>query len=211
MRKFIVIFISLVVLVSGCSAPEQSIQTNDELDSISVIEAINNADTIQAKKAVFSFGDSWDIYADGVKVGYVKGVPLYLIGDTYSLFSVNDNLVGSESENFKVINNTANVYDYNNNQTGYISQEVISLLYKFKIYEDDVHVGTAEQNFSIRLDADIKDADDNIEWHISRAIMSLGADVTITRNDSDDVSGMNAMWISLILNEIYEARSSSSN
>lgn len=207
MRKFIVIFISLVVLVSGCSAPEQSIQTNDELDSISVIEAINNADTIQAKKAVFSFGDSWEIYADGVKVGYVKGVPLYLIGDTYSLFSVNDNLVGSESENFKVINSTANVYDYNNNQTGYISQEIISLLYKFKIYEDDALVGTAEQNFSIRLDADIKDADDNIEWHISRAIMSLRADVTITRNDSDDVSGMSAMWVSLILNEIYEASS----
>lgn len=98
------------------------------------------------KKAKISFGDSWDIYADGVKVGYIKGVPLYLIGDTYSLFSTNDNLVSSESENFKVINNTANVYDYNNIQTGYISQEIISLLHKFKIYENSALVGTAEQN-----------------------------------------------------------------
>lgn len=210
---FIAIAIASVLALSGCDASSsQSVSTSDVVsttadfsDSNEVIEKINSATEIRAKKKKISIGDHWDIYADGEQVGVVKGQFVYLIGDVYSLISMDGNLVASESENFKVVNSTAKIYDYNNEQTGSVRQEIFALLSKFEVIENEVVVATSQQKFSLNFTADVKDSNGEVEWKVSRDFISFGANVNITREAGDDVTGMNALWLSLVMNEVYEA------
>lgn len=215
----IIAFLASIFLLTGCStggSPESmpKVTTADVQDSQSVLSTLNKAQTIKIKKSVISFGDEWTVYADGVEVGTIKGKPIYMLGDTYSLFSTKGNLVGSEGEEYRVINHQAKVYDYNNQLTGMIDQQIFSWMLTLKIYDNTMkHVGSLDQNFSFAgLDADIKGANGAAQWHMHKAILSWGADLTIDRKSDDPtVTGLDAIWASVITNEIKESQSGQKN
>lgn len=121
-------------MANGGSEP---LVTNSVDDSESVLKALDSAVKITAKKAVLAFGDRWTVSADGVEVGEVRGQAIYLIGDTYSLFSNAGNLVGSEAEGYRVIHNRAETYDYNNQPRGEIKQTFSMFLSKYEIKDTD--------------------------------------------------------------------------
>lgn len=204
----------MLIGFTGCEAGFESseMKTTNEADSLAVVEALNNATEIKAEKAPFSIGDKWDIYADGVLIGQVRGVPFYLVGDTYSLYSVDGSFVGAEAENFKLVNSTADTFDHNGDKVGRLESEIFTWLAKVNIFDGENKVGTASQKFGFAFNAEINDMDENVEWKMERAVFSIGASVTITRTDSNetDVNGMNALWASLMMNEIYEAAQSNS-
>lgn len=85
------------------------------------------------------------------------------------------------------------------------------------IYRGSTQVGKSEQQFGLSLNTDIKNADGSVSWHMNKAMFSFGADLTITRksagnsNDESSVSGMEALWTSLAMNEIHEARANSNS
>lgn len=47
-----------------------------------------------------------------------------------------------------------------------------------------------------------------MEWKVKRDLVSLGASVTLDKENQDDISSVNALFMALMLNEIYEAESS---
>lgn len=65
--------------------------------------------------------------------------------------SLDGDQVGFETEDFLKLNRGATIHDASNNERGRIEQKVISIGYKFNIYEGDEQVGTTEQNFSLGL------------------------------------------------------------
>lgn len=217
MRKFLVLIVLMVTVLTGCSVGGSveslpKVTTNDVSDSQAVIDALENADVITIKKDMISFGDHWTVSADGVKVADIKGQPLYMIGDTYSMFSLNGNLVGSEGEQFRLIERKAKLYDYNNEFTGQIEQEIFSLLYRFTFFDADMNqTGTMEQNFNLVLSADIKDNDGVVVWHFDKDLISLGANINLERRADSDIDAMTAVWMTVIANEIAEADDSRSS
>lgn len=177
-------------------------------DAAAVLDAINEADEIFAEKALFSFGDNWTIYADGEKVGSVHGEFIKLIGDAYSLYTTNGHFVGAEEEKFRIIAHEARIFDADMNETGSITRNVLNLLQSFDIKKGSTLVGTMKQNFSLGLDATIKTPADTDAWKIERKVMSLNAKVTVKRVGESEVTGMDALWMALVSNEVFEAEAS---
>lgn len=205
-------------MLTGCSmAYENSnnapLVTQDSIDSESVLEALENATTIEAKKSVFSFGDHWAISADGVEIGEIRGVLIYALGDTYSLFSNKGNLVGSEGEAFRVINHKAKLYDYNNIERGVIQEHFNPFLAQYSFLNaDEAQVGKASQKLSIAMNFNIMDMNDNKEYKISKNLISFGAKVKIEKlKENTSVSAIDALWLAVIASEVDEAKNSKNN
>lgn len=218
MRKLVAPMLMVTtVLLAGCSVGGSveslpKITTADEFDSRAVIDSLETAGTITLKKDVISWGDNWTVTADGVEVAEIKGQPLYMIGDTYSMFSANGNLVGSEGEQFRLVDHKAKLYDYNNDFAGMIDQEMASVLYKFTIFDADMNkVGTMNQKLSFALTGDIKDNEGDVAWRMSKSMVSVGAKITLERKSASDVDAMSAIWMSVVMNEIAEAAEDEEN
>lgn len=216
MRKMLaVLVLALITVLTGCSvggSPESlpKVTTGDKADSLAVIETLNNAKNIQLRKTVISFGDEWTVVADGREVAKIKGQPLYMIGDTYSMFTLKGNLVGSEGEQFRIINHRADLYDYNNTKIGSIDQEVLSFLYKFTFRDAAGNVtGKMDQDFNLVLAGTMMDANGTPAWKFSKQFLSWGATLDLTRQSSDTrIDVMSAIWMTVIINEIDESRQS---
>lgn len=181
--------------------------TQDVADSESVVTALESADRITAKKAPFSLGDRWTISADGKEIGEIRGEAIYLIGDTYSLFSAAGNLVGSEAEGYRVIYHSAKLYDHSNEPRGEIKQKFAWLLAEYEILGADGEVrGTAKQNLSFTMNFDVLGKGGAPEYSISKAAFAIGADLTIEAKSKDrSVDAIDALWIAVIASEVEEA------
>lgn len=206
---FIAMITMIALAVTGCAPNVVDAHGDSDVDT--VISKVDNADTIEAKKRLMSIGDYWTITADGHDVGTVTGETLKMIGDTYAFHTPNGHFVGAMDEQFRLVNRNAKLYDRNQESIGHISQEVFHLLRVFRIHDQDGQIGKMEQNFSLATKADIVDMDGNTEWSVYRKIFSLGASVTISREDADSVPGVHALFAALMFNEVYESSNSSSN
>lgn len=203
----VITIFSTMFLMAGCG--ETVIEPKGENDIQATIQKLDDAEVIKANKSVLSFGDHWEILADNEKVGEVHGKFLYIIGDTYSFTTNNGYFVGAEQENFAVIQRNAGIYNENEEKIGEIKQEIFTWLIKFTLYKNDEINATTEQNFSLNLSADIKDSDGIVNWHVNRKLISWGSKLEITKETTDpDVEALDALWMSLILNEVYEASNS---
>lgn len=222
MQKYIVTMLaalSLIAVIFAClfliSGSGSSATTVPEGDESAAVEAFKTtlaeAKTVELKKAPLSFGVRYKVLADGEKVGELRGEVLPVLGDTFSLVTTDDVVVASEDEQVLRIARTAKVYDEHRNQTGVIEQKLISLLYEssYKPVEGDGEL-TLKTNFDLRLKGAITDAEGTDQWSYSGKYVSLGAHVTLTRED-EDADAIAAIFLTSIANEIYEAESDDSS
>jgi len=217
--------ISTLLLFSACSMLRSEnfrdvsalpqVITQDVEDSRGVLEQLENADEIVLQKRLISWGDRWAVRVDGDTVAEVRGQPIYLIGDTYSMFSSAGNLVGSEGEAFRLVLNEARIYDYLNEQVGTIRQNFTLLLYNFEFFDIDGNmVGSLQQNFALALNANINNPDDSCAFNIRKDLLSIGARLRVTRcspAENTEIPAINAVWMALILNEIDESSNNNNN
>lgn len=198
-------------VLTGCSmangGTKTPLVTADVADSEATIAALEAADVIGAKKKLLSFGDSWTITADGTEVGEIRGEFIYLIGDTYSLFSTAGNLVGSEAEGYRLVNHRAELYDHSNNPRGEIKQNFTIFLSEYEIKDvDGSTTGTAKQKLNFTMNFDIIGKSGAVEYNISKALISLGADLKIEAKSKDrSVDAIDALWLAVIASEVEEA------
>lgn len=197
----------------GDSSTTTPLVTQDAADSEAVLEKLRWADEITLKKKAMSFNDQYEVSADGEKVGEIQGQYIYTLGDTFSLFSTAGNLVASEGEAYRVVKHEAKLYNYNNEPAGRIQEEISFLLTRWTIYDaNDEKLGQAEQNFSWTLNFDVKNAEGEPEYTISKAAFSIGAEMTIKRVANEPtVPVMNAVWLAAVANEIAEAEEAKNN
>lgn len=197
--------------LTGCSmangGTKEPLVTGDVADSESVLAALEAADVIGAKKAAMSFGDSWTITADGKEIGEIRGEAIYLIGDTYSLFSEADNLVSSEAEGYRVSRHSAELFDYNNEPRGEIKQKFSFFLAEYELKDAEGELrGTAKQNMSFTMNFDVLGKSGAAEYNISKAAFSFGADLKIEAKTKDrSVDAIDALWVAVIASEVEEA------
>lgn len=211
-RKLWAFFVVLVLLLSGCEPQMRAEPTSNVTDSQAVIDALNAADVITAKKHVFSFGDKWDIYADGTQVGYVSGEVIPTLGDSYILYSNSGNVVAAEDENVFTVFNRATTYDMHLREIGEIRGELSLFLMKMRIVRNGEIVGRAEQRFAIGLSAEIVNANGEAAWTARRRLISFGDEIALTgMGAKGDVDAVDALWTALIMNEISNARGKSNS
>lgn len=189
-----------ITTINTSSHPNVSVEEHKSYVD-KTLNTLNKAHNIRLKKDVISWGDHWTVYADGEAIGHVHGKPIYFL-EVYEFTNLDGVVIASEEENLKVINATADLKDWQGNQTGSIEQEIISMLAKLRIYRDNKQVGNIEQKLDLRINAEIT-TNDNAEWKLKGKIVTVGADLTLTRLRSDtEVTPLEAIWSSLILHEI---------
>lgn len=200
----------LVGTLTGCGATVAELpdSTSNVKDSQSVIQTLDEAKEINLKKEVFSIGDSWDVQADGEDIAEMKGQAIPVLGDTYTMYSTDGNVVGSEAQKIAQVMRGATLYDYNNEERGEIEQNLSLMLSKYTITDSTGKtIGTAEQKLSMTLNFDIKNSDGDVEYKVSKAAFSWGASLDVERQvDSPEVSAQDAVWLTVIANEVEEAQ-----
>lgn len=198
----------LVGSLTGCgvTVAELPDPSADQGDSKSVVQTLDDAEKINVHKSVFTLGDHWNVSADGQGVGELKGQTIPVLGDTYSMYSKDGNVVGSEAEQTLQALHGATTYDQNNKERGVIDQNLSLIISNYTIRDAKGNiVGTAQQNLNMTLNFDIKNADGKVEYKVSKAMFSWGASLDIERQVSNpDVSAQDAVWISVIANEVSE-------
>jgi len=192
----------------GDSASNTPLVTQDVADSDKALDTLRWADEIVLKKKVMSFNDQYEVVADGVPVGEIRGQYIYALGDTYSLFTEAGNLVASEGEGYRVTTHKASLFDYNNQPAGEIRENFSFLLTNWSLYDGEAkEIGKAEQNFGLTLDFAVKNAKGETEYKIKKSMFSFGSEMKITRvTNEPTVPVMNAVWLAAIANEIDEAQ-----
>lgn len=193
----------------GENSSTEPLVTADVQDSEQVLETLRFAEKIELKKAAVSVNDVYSVTADGVKLGEIRGQYIYILGDTYSFFSEKGNLVASEGEGYRVVTAEAKLFDFNNEPTGKIKENISWPLTNWSIYNvEDKLIGKAQQNLSLSLDFTVNDETGNPQYKINKNMFSLfGAELSITRIANEaTVPAMDAVWLAAITNEIAEAQ-----
>lgn len=195
----------LAASLSSCASSSNSGSITDDPES--VILALDEADKIVAKKKMLSFGDEWAVTADGQEVGVIRGEAVYLIGDTYSLFSGTDTLVGREAEGYRVVNHRAKIYDEQSNIRGEIKEKLSFTFAEYEILNGAGKVvGNAKQKFSASMKFDVSGTSGSTEYTVSKALLSLNPKVTIERkNVNSSVEAIDALWLAVIASEVDDA------
>jgi len=202
---------AVLSVLTGCSMANggstEPLVTADVADSEAVLDTLEGASVIEAKKAAFTFGDRWTITADGTEIGEIRGQAIYAIGDTYSLFSTAGNLVGSEAEGYRVVHHRAETYDYSNTPRGVIQQKLSMFLSEYEIQDaEGKAVGSAKQNFSLTMNFAVKGKSGSEEYKISKAAFSLTSDLKIEAQSKDrSVDAIDALWVAVIASEVEDA------
>lgn len=216
-KSFVSILVGVLLIgtmsACGSTVPKLAEPSTNVEDSQSVITTLTKAETIKVKKEVISFGDKWTVYADDVETATIEGQAIPLLGDTYNMFTLDGNLVGSEVEKvFKVLPG-AEFYDYQNELQGSLQQELTFLFQKFTLYdvEDNVLV-TAEQKFDFTLNFDIMSTSDEVQYKVKKAFLSWGDTLEIEKVAKDPtISGVNAVWFTVIANELNNSSNDESS
>lgn len=206
-KKTLVSLTIAIPLLSGCTVGSPSTEGDNDVKDI--IAVLDGADKIHAKKNPVHINDHWTITADGEDVGIVIGEPLHLVGDTYSFYTQNGHFVGAMEENWNVVNRDSGILNQDKEPVGYLVQDIIRIMQEIRLYDkDDAEIGKVQQNLNLGLKADIKDSEGDVEWKVKRDLVSLGASVTLDKENQEDISSVNALFMALMLNEIYEAEGS---
>lgn len=154
--------------------------------------------------------------ADGEDVATIEGKTLYMIGDVYVLRDMSGDLLGYEAEQARAFTHGADLYDSEKRPAGEIETEPLSWGYHFHVKDEHgAEIGGAKQKlpaWTLNMDLTGRDEDD-VEWKMEKTAISWGDSVTLTRvgEDDADLGAVNAIWLSVIANEIDSSSGSSSS
>lgn len=177
-------------------------------------KTLNKVKTIRVEKHFISWGDKWTVYAKDKEVGTIQGRALYIIGDVYMLFNNKGEMIAAEEENwnFRLRDNSASFFNNKKEQVGLLKQKWSWFLYDFEIWRGNKVVGTVNEKFNFTLSVDIKNAATGIvEWHVRKKLLSFSAVLEIEKKDQKDISGLEAIWTTVIMNEMSEHDSKKSS
>ena len=210
-RATMTILVAMVAtfFLSACFGADVS--KAEQLTAEQAVAQMGRAEELELRKAGLSWGDRWDVYADGELVATIDGEAIYMT-DTYTMRSTAGDIICSEEEQLSLVTAKARKFDADGEVAGWFDQEFTLLFAKIRILDKDGNVtGTVEQKLSLVLDADIKDADGNVAWSLSQHLISFPASSVITLRRgkaSENVDPRDAIMVSAVLNELTEASDS---
>lgn len=204
--------VTLLLTTTGCTSQSDAVMsTTNSDDSQLVITALEKAKVITLKKSLITLGgDSWSVTADGKEIATIKGQAFYLIGDTYSMYSTAGNFVGAEGEKYRLLNHSAQMYDFNGSESGVITEEFNFPFNTFNFTDAAGRkTGSMRQEIALNFAGTAKDIRGVDAWSFSKAPFSIGAELTVKREQETIVPAMTAIWTAVIMNEITEAANDS--
>lgn len=195
------------------SNTEEKLEDNTEVEDVENI--INTAKEITIKEASISMTKKYYIYADNKEIGTVTGKFINDFGDVFTLKDLNGNVLGSEKQIKRwgtKLTRCAQVFDADNNITGYIGEEVLTNLfsdgYFFHFYDKDKNeIGTSDEiKFSLLKKNLFNDMNGNTDYVVN-AHIALNDSYTITVNDTSDIPIKNAIFMVCIEDAIKDSKS----
>jgi len=215
-RKFVkmatlaVLAVLAILYLTACGA---DLSRAEKLTAEQAVAQMSQADEITLRKARLSWGDRWDVYADGNLVATIGGEAIRMT-DTYTMRSTNDEIICSEEEQLSLVTAKARKFDADGEVNGWFDQEFTLFFAKIRILDKESNMtGSVEQKLAVTLDADIKDADGAVAWHLSKDLVSIADSsvIHLTRQEAgDNVDVTDAVMVSAVLNELTESHSSDS-
>lgn len=207
--------VGLVFSASACSQTPLAEKNQQFGKNPAVVEktldSLNAAKSIRIQKKSISIGDRWKVEADGKRIATIEGRNIPLLGDTYSMYAIDGTFIGAEQEQPKILSGAkANTYTFEAKKTGSIRAQVLSVGYRFIVSDaNEDKVGVFQQGLSFTMGGNITNAQGRSEWHMTKNVfMDIGYDTSVTLKNKADgknqVSALNAIWITAIVSEISE-------
>lgn len=201
----------LVLFITGCG-PNLNDPTGDPADSDRVIALINDASVINVQKELLTVADKWEVYADGEHVANITGQTIRMT-ETYNMATLSGNLIGSEAESYSSpARPKAKAYDQNNVQTATFKGSRSVFIKIAATDMDDVELATAQNNIN-PTKMKIIDPNGDTIYEVDKSILAFPnrADSVIIKVADNDLTNMNAIWLTVIMNEIDANRYSKAN
>lgn len=198
--SFIVVLVLIISFPIGLliAFPKRDINTSYNREQ--AIEKLNNASAIEVSER-FSIGQYYEILVDEEIVATVQGKKFHIFGDTFTMYSSDGSLIGSESEEILHLNHQAVFRDYNGNEVFHMSDKLISIGHKLNLYDtNDNLIGKSEQEILHFLRKDnYFNSSDELIWKSSKNFSLMGS-YTIERvSDSEDTLGaVNVVFLNCI-------------
>lgn len=170
---------SLVFLLFGCSSAstiDHQTANAAPKEKTDYEQLLINAETIVIEEEVFSLSKKYNILVNEEKVAEVEGDFVKITGDTFTLKDMNGKTLASEKQIKRwgtKLTRVAEIYDEDNNVTGYIGEEASSKLfsigYFFHFYDENKkEIGISDQvNFTSFKKNNFKDTNDNILYKVN--------------------------------------------
>lgn len=184
--------------------------TNNLISTQKTLDELAQADEIVLKKSLLSLGDNWSVQVNGHEIAQVKGDTIMVLGDDYVMTSKNGDIIGSKSENIRFFTRGTTKYDSQAKPVGFYEQQVLSLrLNIYTLDKDKNKVGELNSEFlSFNWEGTIKDKKDKTSYTFKKEIFSIGSKITIKKvAEPEGIDTMDAIWMTMISNEIKESKS----
>lgn len=219
-RKYIaslLIAFSLSSLIGCDNTPsveyeEPIVIEKEEKEQFDFNAIVSDADEIKIKERIFNLNKVYEIFVDGQTIGRIDGKFVNVTGDVFTLTDREDNTIASEKQIKRwsiKLNRLAEVYDANNNVTGYIGEEVIKDFFKLgrmmHFYDANRNeIGTCEQKvFNVFDEYVIYDNDGNEDYRIKEKVSLMAPEYNIEIKDKDSViKPTDAIFVTSILDAI---------
>lgn len=211
MKKFIVIFIILSLLLTGCQdiqpvnnkdTTKQNNEYTAKQNNEDIQNVINSSDKIIIKKQLVTMNAGYDVLIDNKKVATVDGKYVTLFGDVFSLNDKYGNKLSSEKQikrwNIK-INRLAEVFDLNDETIGFIGEEkfkdFLKYGYKFHFYDKEKNeiAYTKDIFFSILKKLEIYNMQNEMDYIISENFNIAKNQYTIEIKNKESIIPVNSI------------------
>lgn len=178
-----------------------------------VKEILLSADEIVIKERNFAFNKSYQVFVNDEYIANVTGKYINVTGEVLSLKNISGDLIAKEKQIKRwgiKLNRLAEVYDNEENVTGYIGEEKIKDIFRigyyFHFYDKDKNeIGTSDQVFSL-LKKDVFYNEDKEEIYIVNKTFHLLKDCyTIHVKDTGEVLPEMAIFMTCIEDSIEKA------
>lgn len=191
--------------------------TNYEQSEIDTLYELEHNDEFTIKERWFSLGKCYDVFVvkngKDVKIGEIRGKILYLFGDVFTFYDMNENVIAYEEEVYKLfkVTRSAKVYDGNGTLTGYIAEDTFTKFfnpgYYFNYYDANRNeLGHSDQNvLSLFKNNGIYNVNGTKEYSINERFNLLVDEYHITSIDNPTIPKIYVLFSACIEDAIRDS------
>lgn len=217
--KFVLMFM-MVLSLGGCTpepvvplTPEEKLVIENR--TVESLDDLSSAKQLVIKESFVSFGKEYIVYKDDIEIAKVKGEFVNITGDVFELTNIDGDLLAYEKQIKRwgiKFNRCAEIYDRNDNITGYIAEETKSKLfsigYLFHFYnEDKTELGVSDQvNLSFTKKNKFYNNDEDIIYEVEKELFAMTDEYTLYIKDSSSVDVIQAVFMVCIEDSIKDAQ-----
>mgnify|MGYP007069837461 CR=1 FL=1 len=211
--SYIIVFVIIIILgiiIAVCNLPSNA---NTQYSPEEAEEILNNASTIEVRQK-FSIGKYYEIYVNDEMIATVQGKAVHLLGDTFTMYSSDGSVMGSEQEEILHLNNQAVFRDKDGKEVFHMSSKLISIGIKLDLFDTNGElIGKSEQEVLHLLRKDnYYNSMGELIYQSNKNLSIMGSyNIDRVSDNEDTLGAKNVVFLNCIEDALDSSNSSNNN